>query len=329
MKIALIADGLTAACLKQRWHVMEVTPWNYHWVLRYGKPDILLTESAWEGLGRRWKYKIASYPDYPKRSNLALQKIVSFARDRGIPTVFWNKEDCAHYDRFISSAELFEYIFTVDENCVPKYLAQTGGKAKVDTLPFAIESNFHHFSGFNFKTRSANFVGSYSKHVHERRRIWQDMMFQACADTGMPLNIYDRNSDRKSPNYRYPSHPGLTVHPAVPHFTTGDIYRHHLVSLNVNTVENSPTMYSRRLVEIIACGGIAVTNPNPAVERYFDQYCHVITNLEEARELIARLLTFGPSSSDLERARAGAEDVRERHTWTHRMELLRTKVGLR
>lgn len=74
MKIALIADELTTACLKERWHVMELTPWNYRWILRYGKPDLLLVESAWKGLRNRWKYKIANYPDHPKRSNATLKK---------------------------------------------------------------------------------------------------------------------------------------------------------------------------------------------------------------------------------------------------------------
>lgn len=307
---------------------MEVTPWNYHWILRYAKPDILFVESTWEGCRQRWKYKIAAYPDYPKRSNATLRKVVALAQDRGIPTIFWNKEDGAHFDRFIDSAKLFEYILTVDENCIPRYLAATNGNATVDTMPFAAENNFHYFSGFNFQSRSANFVGSYSKHIHEPRRRWQEMMFRACHDAGMPLQIFDRNSSRKSENYRYPTIPGLVVNPAVPYHATADVYRNHLVSLNVNTIEDSPTMYSRRLVEIIACGGIAVTNPTPAVERYFADYCHVVSEAEECRDLLARLLVHGPTSLDLERARSGAEQIRKHHSWDKRLKFIMQRVGL-
>jgi len=328
MKIAYIADELTASCLQERWHAIAVTPLNYRWVLRFQKPDFLFVESAWQGNDKRWKYKIADYPDYPKRNNALLSTVVEYARDRGIPTVFWNKEDGAHYDRFIASAKLFDYIFTVDQNCVPRYIEATGGLATVNTLPFSVESNFHHFTGFNFKNRSANFVGSYSKHIHERRRTWQEMMFQACADTGMPLHVYDRNSARKSENYRYPALPGLTVKPAVPYRHTGQIYRDHVVSLNVNTVEDSPTMYSRRLVEIIACGGIAVTNPTPSVERYFSDYCHIVENEYECRDVIKRLLAYGPSKQDLARAEAGAEYINKEHSWARRMEDVRSTLNL-
>lgn len=328
MRIAYIADELTASCLQARWNAIAVTPLNYRWVLRFQKPDFLFVESAWQGNDKRWKYKIAAYPDYPQRNNALLSKVVEYARDRGIPTVFWNKEDGAHYDRFIASAKLFEYIFTVDQNCVPRYIDATNGSSKVNALPFSVESKFHHFTGFNFKKRSANFVGSYSKHIHERRRNWQEMMFQACAATGMPLHIYDRNSARKSENYRYPALPGLTVNLAVPYCDTGQIYRDHVVSLNVNTVEDSPTMYSRRLVEIIACGGIAVTNPTPSVERYFSDYCHIVENAYDCREVMKRLLTDGPSKQDLARAQAGAEYISKEHTWTRRMEYIRSILEL-
>ncbi len=328
MKIALIADALTSSCLIERWHVMNLTPWNYRWSLRYGKPDFLFVESAWQGHHDRWKYKVASYPAHPKRSNVALQKVVAYARDLGIPTIFWNKEDDVHFDRFIDSARLFDHIFTVDENCVSRYIEATEGNASVATLPFAVESKFHYFKGFDFSLRSANFVGSYSRHIHARRRAWQEMMFTACVESGMPLNIFDRNSTRTSSNYRYPVLPGLTVNPAVPYAATGDIYRKHLVSLNVNTIEDSPTMYSRRLVEILACGGIAVTNPSMAVERYFSDYCHIVRDASDCRDLIKRLLRDGPTVNDQERARAGAEEVRKRHSWDVRIDLIKDTIGL-
>lgn len=328
MKIALIADALTSCCFNERYRISPITPWNYRWMLRYGKPDILFVESAWQGKRDRWKYKIASYPDHPKRSNAALGKVVAYARDLGIPTIFWNKEDAVHFDRFIDSACLFDHIFTVDENCIPLYIAATKGRATVATLPFAVERKLHYFRGFDFRIRGANFVGSYSRHIHTRRRAWQEMMFTACRESGMPLTVYDRNSDRHSTNYRYPAHPGLIVSPAVPYTATAEIYRQHLISLNVNTVEDSPTMYSRRLVEILACGGIAITNPSLAVSKYFHDFCHIVQDIDDCQEIIKRLLQYGPSKRDKERARAGAEEVEKRHSWDVRFEIIKTTVGL-
>ncbi|MEY9102042.1 CgeB family protein [Sinorhizobium fredii] len=327
LSIALISDSLTAACLSKECRILALTPLNYKWVLRLQKPDLLFVESAWEGHRRRWQYKVASYPGHRDHNNKKLLKVVSYARDCGIPTVFWNKEDGVHFDRFIESARLFDHIFTVDDNCIDKYKLIVGEKATVDRLMFPVQTETHFFRGFDFKFHHANFVGSYSRKIHESRRNWQDLLFSACADAGVKTVVYDRNSGRNSPNYRYPDFDGLEVRAAIPHSDTAHVYRDYLISLNVNTIEDSPSMYSRRLVEILACGGIAVTNPTTAVDRYFSDYCHVIRDRAEATDLFARLKK-GPSAHDLERAEAGARYVLTEHTWSQRLNDVRKVVGL-
>ncbi|MFT7824812.1 MAG: glycosyltransferase, partial [Sulfurimonas sp.] len=259
--------------------------------------------------------------------NKRLQKVVAYAKKLGIPTVFWNKEDGVHFDRFIDSAKLFDHIFTVDENCIPKYRDVVGDKATVNSLLFAVQPKFHHFSGFNFKYNRANFVGSYSHHIHDKRRVWQDMMFTSASKTGLGLTAFDRNSDRKSENYRYPDMENMNVLPAVPYEETAQIYKDYTLSLNVNTIEDSPTMFSRRLVEILACGGVAVTNPTLAVDKLFKEYCHVVSTQEEMDALFYRVHQYGLSEEDKKMARAGAEYVAKYHTWAHRLEEIRKVVG--
>ena len=319
-KIALISDKLTHDSLKAESciKIKNITSLNYKIILRFWKPDILFVESAWQGYKNKWKYKIASYPDVPKRNNKKLEKVVSYAKSLGIPTVFWNKEDGVHFDRFIESAKLFDYIFTVDENCIPKYKEIVGKEVKVNTLLFAVQSKFHNFSGFNFKHTQSNFVGSYSTHVHNKRRYWQDMMFELSSKIN-GVDIFDRNSDRKSSNYRYPDLKDIRVFPAVSYEQTAQIYKDYLVSLNVNTIEDSPTMFSRRLVEIIACGGIAITNNTPAVQKYFKNYCYTFDTREELQELLLRFQKDGLSDSDKDILKAGAEYITKKHTWTHRL----------
>jgi spore maturation protein CgeB len=325
LRIALVADELTSACLQHEAQVMHVTPLNYRWVLKLRKPDFLFVESAWKGVRESWKYRIAAYPDELRRTNRTLVGMVAYARELGIPTVFWNKEDGVHFARFIDSARVFDHIFTVDANCIPRYRAVVGPDVTVDALPFAVQPAMHHFSGFHFKHHRSNFVGSYSRHIHDRRRQWQDMVFDAASRTGLGITAVDRNSGRKADHYRFPALPDLDVLPAVTHAQTAQIYKDYLVSLNVNTIEDSETMFSRRLVEILACGGIAVTNPTPAVARYFADYCHVVDTVEQAEALFDRL-KHGPDARDLERARAGAEYVLREHTWAHRLEEIRAVV---
>lgn len=328
MKIALIADELTSHALHEEAEVQYITPINYKFILRFWKPDFLLVESAWQGYKNRWKFKIASYPDYPKRHNKKLQKVVSYAKERGIPAVFWNKEDGIHFDRFIDSAKLFDHIFTVDENCIPKYREFVDDTVTVNTLMFAVQSSIHNFTGFNFKYNQANFVGSYSRHIHDHRRIWQDMVFNALNKINFKITIFDRNSERKSLNYRYPKLNNMRIKSSVKYQETAQIYKDYLISLNVNTIENSETMFSRRLVEIIACGGIAITNPSPSVERYFKDYCYQVTNEEEIITLLSRLEN-GLTDEDLHRAEAGAEYIAKGHTWTHRLQEIIDVIGLK
>lgn len=325
--MALIADILTSTALKFEVNIRHITPLNYKTILRFWKPDILFVESAWQGHRNRWKYKIASYPHHLRRNNKRLFRVVTYAKKLGIPTVFWNKEDGAHFDRFIDSAKYFDHIFTVDENCIPKYRDVVDNRVSVSVLMFAVQSSLHHFKGFNFKHHQANFVGSYSHHIHERRREWQNMIFDVICQSKLGLNVWDRNSNRKSSNYRYPNLESMDVKLAVSYEDTGQIYRDYLVSLNVNTIEDSSTMFSRRLIEILACGGIAVSSPSLAIERYFKEYCYVVSDETEALELFNRLKN-GPNEVDLKRAKAGAEYVAREHTWAHRLKEIREVVGI-
>ena len=113
MKIAAIFDSLTSASVQEEClDILYLKGVIKNLRLKYYNYDFLFVESSWQGFNDCWKYKIASYPDHPKRNNKDLIRVVNYAKDRGIPTVFWNKEDGVHFDRFIDSARHFDHIFT-------------------------------------------------------------------------------------------------------------------------------------------------------------------------------------------------------------------------
>lgn len=323
MNIHLISDSLTSQSLLLQDEKIQQS-WFF---LRKRQKSILFVESAWHGYKDRWKYKIASYPDHPKRTNEKLVRLVEKAKKKGIPTVFWNKEDSVHFDRFIDSAKHFDHIFTVDVNCVQKYREVVPTSTTVDVAMFPIQPRIHHFQGFNFQKNEANFVGSFSKHIHDKRRERQELLFSSALKAGLPVTIFDRNSDRKSDNYRYPEQEfGLKIMPALNYADTANIYRNFAVSLNVNTVEDSPTMFSRRVVEILACGGILVSTPSLAMNELFVEYCHIVQSEDEAVELFQRL-KYGPSKLDLEMAKAGSDYVLQNFTWRQFLEKIKKVVG--
>ncbi|HDL6011146.1 TPA: glycosyltransferase [Mannheimia haemolytica] len=320
MLFYLVSDSLTRLSLSNESLVdlgRITSIGNYHFLHNAKNAKFLMVESAWQGYKNRWKYKIASYPDNPERTNEKLVRLVEKVKDKGIPTVFWNKEDSVHFDRFIDSAKHFDHIFTVDQNAIARYREVVPATTTVNVGMFPVQPKIHNFQGFNFKHLAANFVGSYSHHIHNKRRERQDMLFGAALKAGLPVTIFDRNSDRKSENYRYPKNSfNLNVQPNVSYTETANIYRDYLVSLNINTVEDSPTMFSRRVVEILACGGILVSTPSMAIDNIFKEYCHIVQSEDEAIELFQRLKR-GASRDDLNKAIAGSEFVLSNFTWEH------------
>jgi len=321
LTLGLVSDELTRTCLAHECRVLDLTPANCEDVLWRQRPDLVFVESAWAGTGNRWKYRVAAYPGHPERNNADLARLVATARDLRIPTVFWNKEDGVHFERFIDSARLFDVILTVDSNCIPRYRAQVPAGVQVAPLPFAVQPALHHFTGIDPRREGACFVGSYSQHIHDARRERQDMLLETAAAT-LGLTVHDRNSDRRGAHYRYPEFPGLRVRPKVPHERTAAVYRSHLVSLNVNTIEDSETMFSRRLIEILACGGLAVTTPALAIEHLFKDFCHVVRSRDEAQALFERLAREGYLPRERDMMEAGARHVVRHHTYAQRLETI-------
>ncbi len=328
LKVALVADHFTTECLSAECRIRSMTPANYRQLIADWKPDMVLVESAFHGSRGTWRYELARQSRLMRLSRpTAIHEVVAFARQCGVPAVFWNKDDGAYFDAFIDVACAFDHVFTTDQDCLPRYRERVPSATTVNTLMMACQPAFHFFDGFHFQHNDACFTGSYYRRILNARRQFLDMAFAAFGGSGMPLNVYDRNHGRFSRHFafRYPDLPHISVHPTMSHRETWRAYKAHLVSLNVNTVTGSETMCSRRLIEILACGGIAVTNPSMSVNKYFADFCHVISSQEEAEALFGRL-RHGPSSEDLERAEAGARYVHKMHTWTHRLEEICTVI---
>jgi len=321
LKVALVADHFTTECLAAECRIRHVTPRNYREVIAGWQPDLLFVESVFHGMAGCWRYEVARQPRYLRLSRpKAIFEVVEFARSKGVPTVFWNKDDGAFFDAFIDVAKAFDYVFTTDEDCLPRYRAQVPAHVPVNTLVMPYQPAFHDFSGFEFTRNEACFLGSYYRRILDERRRFLDTIFDACDSAQMPLNVFDRNHDRLSRHFefRFPKKRQLRLHGKVSHRATAQMYKSHVASINVNSVTASETMYSRRLLEILACGGIVVTNPSKAVTRHFQPFCHVVEHRDEAVALFSRL-RHGPSADDMARAEAGARYVREHHTWAHRL----------
>ncbi len=321
LKIALVADYFTSACLSAECRIRSLTPDNYQEVIYGWRPDLVFVESAFHGVAGEWRYMLAKQPRYMSvRGTRVITDLARLARDRGIPAIFWNKDDGAFWKAFIDVARCFAHVFTTDSNCLPRYREALPAGTTVGLMAMPYQPAFHSFSGFAFEKNEACFVGSYYRRILNGRRQFLDMMFAACEQATMPLHVFDRNCNRFSRflEFRFPQKDALRMHPKVSYMDTAKIYKRYAISLNVNSVTNSETMCSRRLLEILACGGILVTNSSPVVEKNFKDYCHIVTSLEQARDLLIRF-KGGLSRDDKAKAEAGAMYVRQHHTWENRL----------
>ena len=331
LKVATVTDTFTSLCLAEECRIRCLTPHNFREILSTWKPDLLFVESVFHGVRGAWRYLVGRHPWYFNMQGArVITTLVRYALDRNIPALFWNKDDGTFFDFFLDVAALFPHVFTTDNICVPKYRATLPETTSVDLLPMPYQPAFHSFTGFHFEKRAACFVGSYYRRILNARKVFLDSLFAACHEASLSVHVYDRNSNRLSHflDFSFPKKAHLVLHDRVPHTMTGNIYKKYAVCLNVNSVTTSQTMYSRRLLEILACGGILVTNTSPAVEREFRDFCHVVRDPMESVDLLARLATDGPNAEDMERAEAGAAHVRLHHTWQQRLEDIVARLSL-
>ncbi len=321
LKVALVADYLTTLSFSVDCRIKILTPANYQDILKNWKPDFVFIESVFKGITGEWHYEVAKQSklirQLPQRK---IYTLIQYAKDLSIPTVFWNKDDRPFFSSFIDVAKKCDYVFTADSNFLPLYKKELPDSTHLDVLAMAYQDKFHNFTGFNFTQNDACFVGSYYKRILNKRKNFMEIIFDSCAESKMPLNIYDRHKKElfHSTHFQFPDKDNVTIFDPVPYAQTADLYKKHLVSFNINSVDDSDTMLSRRFLEILACGGILITNQSPVVMNLFSDYCYPLSEQAEITELLAKLKE-GPSSSDKERAEAGAKYVQENHTWACRL----------
>lgn len=277
------------------------------------KYDFLLVESAWLGHRLKWKYQIADYPEHADRTLENIKHLVNWAKTQGIPTIFWNKEDPFHFSQFIQTAQLFDYIFTTDESIITEY-QRLCPNAKVGALSFPFQPKIHFPKSFEqIKSKSSVFIGSYMRHMHNERQQWQDICFNAAAPYG--LTIFDRHAQlaKKATHYQFPEIQNIQYHKAIPYHKTGQYYGHYQQAINVNTITDSPTMYSRRLIEIMACNRLVISNPSLAIDHLFPDLCECITTQDQAEDLFARL-QFGYTADQIEKVETAKQHVFQHYT---------------
>lgn len=322
-RVAAILDTFTEYSLRYEANLLLLSRENWRRQIEEERPALLLVESAWMGNNSQWRHLIVRYESLEDNP---LRELLEFCRSLGIPTVFWNKEDPPHFDEFIGAAREFDFVFTSDADCIPTY-RENLGHDRIYALPFAAQPRLHNPSREEgWPNYPVCFAGSWMHHKYPERADALSHLLDPTLPLG--LHIFDRNLMQPDlgPNFRFPDKYKEAIKGTLTYEEMLTAYRCYDVLLNVNTVTESPTMFSRRVLESLACGTPVISSESVGMTRILGDHVRVARGVEDTADHLLHLLR-----DEEARTREGHlayRYIHENHTYRHRMNEVFRRTGL-
>lgn len=318
--LGLIADQFTTDTLASAVKIVPLSPENWREELERTPIDALFVESAWKGNDWKWHRKVGFYGE---EEFATLRELLAHCRKARIPSLFWNKEDPVHFERFRKAAALCDHVFTTDSRRIVPYLATPGALTQTaSSCPFYASPKIHNLLPSTRQWQAtAAYGGTYYGKRYPERTEYMSKIMSAAAPLG--LTIYDRQHDDPDSPYKYPAGLGGYVAGGLTYQDMIQAYKAHPVQINVNSVLDSPTMFSRRVVEAAACGSPMVSGPAPGMNRCLNDAVHVVQTESDAAEALEALMHHPAYRWRI--ALKGARAVMRAHTTPLRLvQMLRT-----
>lgn len=283
--------------------------------------DVLLVVSSWRGLDHSWDY-VAN----PKgRVRAKLIELIEKYKESSILTVFYSKEDPVSYNEYLSIAKETDFIFTSAAECVDDYKRDTNNE-NVYTLEFGVNPLYHNPIGKNLTDKKLNkivtFAGSWMVRFPQRNEVALEI-FKGVAKTDYELSIIDRQYERKMPRYHYPYFLMSNIAATIPHERLMKLHKATSWGINLNSVQDSETMFANRIYELQAMGNITISNYNKGVHRLFP---HVF--ISQNRNEVENLLTTLSIKEKKRLIAKGISEVMLHHTSFHRVYKLLNIIGI-
>ncbi|MTI48990.1 MAG: glycosyltransferase [Firmicutes bacterium] len=323
IKVATILDIIPTDWFRYECNSIPLSSDNWMNIIQKEKPHMLLVQSTWQDYKWDWKYKMINLHRSKDRT---LRNLVNFCKSLNIPTVFWNIEDPYDFNTFLGAAKLFDYVFTSDSNSVPKY-KQALGHNNVFTLPFAAQPKIHNPINKDIeKIGQVAFAGSWYRIGHEARK--RDMEIVLKPATAYNFHIYDRMySLTKDINFKFPDIYQKHMKGYLPYSKTNSTFKKYDVILNVNTVQNSPTMFSCRVFEALATGTNVISGYSLGINKLFPNIVLLSRNKNDTKLNLQKLLNNKDYRDKL--SLLGQREVFNKHTYKDRFEKILDKVGIK
>ena len=314
LKVACIMDEFTLLSYMPECRLLELTPHGFKAEIDSFKPDMVFIESAWNGVNMLWTKKIA-------RGSLELESLVKYCNKKGIPVVFWTKEDPVYYDAFLIAASLADYVFTTDIDCIPRYKSDLGHD-KIYHLHFAAQPKTHNpIEYFPRKDRFC-FAGAYYHKYQERSKIFDS--FAPVFINSRGYDIYDRNYGKTTPDFLFPEIYKKYILGTLPYEEIDKAYKGYFYGVNMNSVTQSSTMFARRVFELIASNTIIVGNYSRGVKNYFGD---LTICTDDAKTMLRRFEALWADDASLRKYRLlGLRNVLSNHLYENRLDYVCQKV---
>ena len=325
LRVGTILDEFSAESFGYEWAMIPLK--RDGWPSQLDSVDFVFIESAWNGNGGAWKFKLTGTAG----PSPEIVELLDVCRRRGIPTVFWNKEDPPHFDDFLPLAKLFDVVFTSDVRLLDEYRKHLS-HGRVAPLAFAAQPAIHSpvRPAHNFAARDIAFAGMYFTHKFPERRAQMDLLLGA-ADKVSPrmehgLEIFSRflGDDER---YQFPGSLADRVVGSLPYRNLLTAYKNYKVFLNVNSVVGSPSMCARRIFEITAAGTPVITTPSAATREYFPPSELPQPASQEEAELVLRAFVRSRELRD-RTVHLAQRRIWHEHTYTHRAMSIMDSIGV-
>lgn len=314
LKVACIMDEFTFSSYRPECNLLQLSVQHWQAELETFTPELLFIESAWRGKDDQWGSKVGHMSEQ-------VVGIVEWCRGREIPTVFWNKEDPVHFETFLSTAKMFDYVFTTDIDCIHRYKAALGHE-RVYLLPFACQPECSNPLEAYQRKDAFCFAGAYYVRYPERTRDLGN--FVSALAEYRPVEIYDRNYGKDDPNYQFPPEYQPFIIGNLPFDQIDKAYKGYRYAINLNSIKQSQSMFARRVFELLASNTVTVSNFSRGVRLLFGD---LVITTDNGSEVVRRLQALGGDDVQLRKFRlAGLRKVMNHHTYQDRLAYVVSKV---
>ena len=310
LNIACVLDEFTTECLSYEVNLIKVTQEDWQSQMQNNAIDFLLVESCWRGNNGNWGTLTKGSSGGRK-----LSPLLQYCKKNNIPTVFWNKEDPPHYDKFGAIARLFDIAITTDINMVERYKADFG--IDVYPLSFAAQPKIHNPAFIIPKLGKAVFAGSYYGDKPKRCLDFNHVMSEV-EKAGIAYDIFDRNHQRNMEKFTFPERYQDNIVGNLPPEDIWKVHKGYKYQVNMNSVQDSSTMFARRVYESLASGTPIISNDSKGMRELFGD---LVIMPNEHLSVSEQLIQLEASPSIYNKiARAGVRSVMREHTYGHRIQ---------